>query len=39
LGYIEEGLRFMKEKSWRNKTIERELWAKIVWEAKALYGL
>jgi hypothetical protein len=35
----EEDLRLMKVKRWRNKTIEREVWAKIVWEAKALNGL
>jgi hypothetical protein len=39
LGDTEEDLRLMKVKRWRNKTIEREVWAKIVWEAKALNGL
>jgi hypothetical protein len=29
----------MKVKRWRNKTSEKEVWAKIVWEAKALHEL
>jgi hypothetical protein len=36
---IEEDLRMMKVKRWGNKATEREVWAKIVWEAKALHGL
>jgi hypothetical protein len=36
---IEEALRLMKVKRWRNKATEGEAWAKIVWEAKALHGL
>jgi hypothetical protein len=36
---IEEDLRLMKMKKWRNKATEREIWAKIVWEAKDLHGL
>jgi hypothetical protein len=32
-------LRQMKLKRWRNKATKREVWAKIVWEAKALHGL
>jgi hypothetical protein len=36
---IEEALRLMKVERWRNKATEREAWAKIVWEAKALRGL
>jgi hypothetical protein len=36
---IEEDLRLMKAKRWRNKTTEREVWAKVVWEAKALHEL
>jgi hypothetical protein len=36
---IEEDLRLMKVKRWRNKAAEREVCAKIVWEAKALHGL
>jgi hypothetical protein len=35
----EEDLRLMKVKRWRKKATEREVWAKIVWEAKALHGL
>jgi hypothetical protein len=36
---IEEDLGLMKVKRWRKKATEREVWAKIVWEAKALRGL
>jgi hypothetical protein len=36
---IEEDLRVMKVKRWRKKAIEREVWVKIVWEAKALHVL
>jgi hypothetical protein len=33
---IEEALRLMKMKRWRNKTKKKEVWAKIVSEEKAL---
>jgi hypothetical protein len=36
---VEEDIRLMKVKRWRKKATEREVWAKIVWEAKALWGL
>jgi hypothetical protein len=36
---IEEHLRLMKVKRWRNKAAERKVWEKIVWEAKALHRL
>jgi hypothetical protein len=36
---IEEDLRLMKVKRWRKKATEREVWVKIVWEAKALHAL
>jgi hypothetical protein len=36
---IEENLRLMKVKRWRKKATKREVWAKIIWEAKALHGL
>jgi hypothetical protein len=36
---IEEDLRLINVKIWRKKATEREVWAKIVWEAKALHGL
>jgi hypothetical protein len=36
---IEEDLRLMEVKRWRKKATEREVWAKIVWEAKALHRL
>jgi hypothetical protein len=36
---IEEDLRLMKMKRWRKEATEREIWAKIIWEAKALHGL
>jgi hypothetical protein len=32
-------LRLMKVKRWRKKATKREVWAKIVWKAKALHGL
>jgi hypothetical protein len=36
---IEKDLRLMKVKRWINKAMEREVWEKIVWEAKTLRGL
>jgi hypothetical protein len=39
LDYTEQNLRLMKVKRWRNKANEKEVWAKIVLEAKALHGL
>jgi hypothetical protein len=36
---IEEDLRLMKIKRWRKEATEREIWVKIIWEAKALHGL
>jgi hypothetical protein len=33
---IEEDLTLMKVKRWRKEATEREVWAKIVWEAKVL---
>jgi hypothetical protein len=36
---IEEDLRLMEVKRWRKKATKREVWAKFVWEAKALHGL
>jgi hypothetical protein len=35
----EKDLRLMKVKRWRYKATEREVWAEIIWEAKALHGL
>jgi hypothetical protein len=35
---IEEDLRLMKVKRLRNKTTDRKVWAKTVWEAKPLHG-
>jgi hypothetical protein len=29
----------MKVKRWRKKATKKEIWEKIVWEAKALHGL
>jgi hypothetical protein len=36
---IEQDLRLMKVKRWSKKVTEREVWTKIIWEAKALHGL
>jgi hypothetical protein len=33
---IKEDLRLMKVRRWRKKATKREVWAKTVWEAKAL---
>jgi hypothetical protein len=36
---IEEDLRLVKVKRRRVKATEKEVWAKMFWEAKALHGL
>jgi hypothetical protein len=35
----EEYLRLMNVKRWRNKITEKDVWAKIIWEAKDLHVL
>jgi hypothetical protein len=36
LEYVEKGLREMKAKRWRKKAFDREEWALVIKEAKAL---
>jgi hypothetical protein len=38
LEYVEEDLREMKVKIWRQKAVDREEWAFVVKEAKAVRG-